>query len=107
MTVTLGGACSNVRSLESADRRCTSWVEVIETLVAQQCESCHSAEKSEGQYQVSTYLGVLGAGSDDVPNAIAGDATSQLLAVLGPDASLDAHKLAVDELALLTEWVVD
>ena len=41
--------------------------------------SCHGPVNPLGDYDMSTYEAVLGNGSDDTPNAIAGDENSLLV----------------------------
>lgn len=44
--------------------------------------TCHSAGSHFGSYDMSTYAGILGNGSDATPNAIAGDPNSLLITKL-------------------------
>jgi predicted CxxxxCH...CXXCH cytochrome family protein len=57
-----------------------TYVGQVKALLARRCVSCHGADKPAGSYDLSSYVGLLGPGSDGtVRNAIAGDGTSRLL----------------------------
>ena len=95
----------------------------IKPLLQLRCVSCHGGAKPAGSYDLSTYPGVLGPGTDLTRNAIAGDRYSRLLTKL--DANTDpkhwahllpkASELGADETAeqrrtrdkaLLEAWVI-
>lgn len=65
--------------------------------------SCHSAALHLGNYDMSTYAGILGNGTDATPNAIAGDANSLLITKLAA-----GHQgLSQVNQDLIYQWVVD
>jgi predicted CxxxxCH...CXXCH cytochrome family protein len=85
---------------------------------------CHRGAGPSGGYDLSSYIGVLGVGSDDVRNAIASDASSLLLTkldavkeprhwgyLLPQSSDLRAGETAESrrdaDLVLLRRWVVD
>jgi predicted CxxxxCH...CXXCH cytochrome family protein len=99
------GACVSQRT-RADDRPITFWVGEIEAVVAGACGGCHGGEAPAGGYQLTTYLGALGAGSDATANAIAGNPDSRLLAILvEPDDPI--HGELADVAPVLARWVVD
>lgn len=82
-----------------------TWNANVGRLFEAHCVECHGGDDPAGGYDLTSYLGALGSGSDDVPNAIAGDASSTLLTVLGQG----AHAGYLDEAqkALVERWVVE
>lgn len=102
------GACGEAR--ESTDPLlgwpAVTYREQIEPLLRDKCLACHGGAKTEGSYDVSSWRGVLGPGSDKiVRNAVAGDAQSLLLTVL--DDATHGSLLDASERELLRTWVVD
>src|SRR4051812_31222545 len=78
-----GASCAKARP-ETGAPRCASWKEDIGPLLGDRCLSCHSGASAAGQYDTGSYAGVLGAGTDAVPNAIGGDPGSRLLSAVDP-----------------------
>ncbi len=84
----------------------------IKPILDKNCTSCHNETRAEGNYDLSTYVrktpeglrGVLGKGTDNMPNAIAGSFLSRLLTVL-KTASHQGFLTALEEEAL-THWVI-
>lgn len=77
----------------------------VRPLLSAQCGHCHSGVDPAGEYDLSAYIGVLGVGSDEVSNAIAGDPNSLLLKTLETESH--AHFVTEEEFARLRRWVVD
>src|ERR1051325_5976578 len=77
-------ACAKGRPEAAGTPHCETWQDDVGALFALRCQTCHTGPRPAGGYDTSTYLGVLGGGSDTVPNATAGDPTSRLLGVLDP-----------------------
>lgn len=78
----------------------------IAPLLAEKCVSCHGETKREGGYDLRSWSGVLGPGSDAViRNAIPGDAQSLLLTTL--DDTTHSSLLDASQRELLRAWVVD
>ncbi len=100
-------ACSTVRPPEGGRRACVSWVDEVDAVLTGGCADCHSGNQPDGSYDTTTYLGILGNGLDDVPNVVAGDAASRLLAVLDPSAADADHATAEGDFDRIREWVVD
>ncbi|MBW2461061.1 MAG: hypothetical protein JRH11_05410 [Deltaproteobacteria bacterium] len=64
------------------------------------CTRCHG---SSGSYDLSSFSDVIGSGSDDVPNVIAGDADSVLI-----DYCRNGHQgIGYRDALTVMEWVVD
>ncbi|HEU0035834.1 MAG TPA: CxxxxCH/CxxCH domain-containing protein [Kofleriaceae bacterium] len=99
-------ACSNERELAPAGEL-TTWKDDVAPLVAQQCASCHGGADPAAGYDLTTYLGALGKGDDDVANAIAGDASSKLLAKLDGDELDDLHAGFSGAVPVLRAWIID
>lgn len=97
-------ACTEERE-RVTQPRCESWFESVQPALAD-CTECHGGDAPAGSYRLTSYLDTLGPGTDDVPNAIAGDASSKLLTVLGDDAPLPAHRADANTRALLSRWTV-
>jgi len=79
------GACGESRPPTAGRDPVSPTYQEIKPLLARRCVSCHSATNLAGGYDLSSYVGILGPGSDDVRNAIAGDGTSRLLLKLVND----------------------
>jgi predicted CxxxxCH...CXXCH cytochrome family protein len=93
--------CSEQRSLSA--EACRTYRGQIEAVFAARCTSCHGGATPAGSYDLTSYLGALGNGTDATPNAVAGDPSSRILTILGePD-----HADVADTLPALTSWVVD
>lgn len=75
--------------------------------LARRCISCHGPAKQEGKYDLSTYAGILGVGSDTTANAIPGDKNSLILSVLQANAAVKEHQVEQTWKDRLTQWVVD
>jgi predicted CxxxxCH...CXXCH cytochrome family protein len=107
LMLALASACASERDRESngdgdGDGPTLTWDEPIGALVAERCSSCHGTVSPAGAYDLTTYLGALSGGSDEVANAVAGERSSRFLTVLA-----DAQHEAVADLApMLTTWVV-
>jgi predicted CxxxxCH...CXXCH cytochrome family protein len=96
-------ACAAERSRDDA---CPAWQGDVQAALAA-CTSCHGGAAPAGSYDVSTYLGVLGTGTDDVANAIAGDTASRLVTAIDPARVApgdDAHAGQGELHALLARW---
>jgi predicted CxxxxCH...CXXCH cytochrome family protein len=98
--------CSKERDRPAAEP-CPSWQGGVDAIVASRCATsgCHGGPAPAGQYDLTSYLGVLGGGTDDTANAVAGDAASTLLAVLAPSDA--THAGVADARAQLATWVVE
>ena len=106
-----GGAavasCAKARPDVIGAPACVTWKADVGPLLAQNCRSCHSGPTPAGNYDTGSYLGVLGPGSDAVPNATAGDAGSRLLSTIDPAAADQVHRSFSDVFATVRTWVVD
>lgn len=96
-------ACEKRRE-ERPDARCATWQEDIAPLVAEQCTGCHSGESPAGGYDLTSYLGALGGGSDGTPNTLAGDDDSRILTILSDDSD-EIHRAFSEVREPLEEWV--
>lgn len=66
---------------------------------------CHGEADASGSYNLSTYFGALGTGTDETANAIAGDGTSELLRHLEDGSNDPVHAAVADALPELRAWV--
>lgn len=107
LVISLIASCAEERPLTEDARQCVSWKDEIAPLVQERCSSCHSGAQPAGKYDTTTYLGVLGSGSDDVSNAIAGDTTSLLLGATATGNTIAAHAGLENVTPKLREWVAD
>jgi predicted CxxxxCH...CXXCH cytochrome family protein len=71
------------------------------------CTECHRGAQPAGSYDLTSYLGALGGGTDVTADAIAGDATSRLLTRLDPATADAPHRVSSETLAVLRRWIVD
>ena len=85
---------------------CPTWQADVGPAMAAACAGCHGGDAPAAGYDLTSYGGALGGGSDAIANAIAGDASSALLARLA-GATDDAHRGHDGLRARLTRWVVD
>jgi predicted CxxxxCH...CXXCH cytochrome family protein len=83
-----------------------TWKDEVAAVVTERCAGCHAGAAPSGDYDLTSYLGALGTGSDDTPNAVAGDAGSLILTVLTGAGAGDPHEGLADTAALLEDWVV-
>ena len=107
LTLTLlMAACSEPRP--SGPGACPSWQREVAAALAP-CAECHGGATPAVGYDLTTYLGALGPGSDDTANAIAGDASSRLLSAIDPAAPAAgaAHAGQGALHALLARWALD
>ncbi len=85
---------------------CESFRPKVQTAFADRCAECHSGDAPEGNYDLTTYNGAIGPGSDGTPNAIAGDASSLLLEYVTASTADEVHAGFVDLQPLVTDWIV-
>lgn len=102
--VVLSTACGKTREREDAVA-CATWGHDIAPALAAACGTCHG-EAPAGSYDVRSYAGVLGLGSDDLPNVVAGSPNSTLLVTLAPDTARSPHAGFTAEYQLLSTWIV-
>lgn len=97
-------ACSERRDRpEPLD--CAVWQGEVGEHLTMHCGDCHGGAEPAGGYALTSYHGALGGGSDEVANAIAGDADSLLLRYLEapPD---DTHAAHAALAPAVRDWVV-
>jgi len=103
---TVIAACSSDRERDTVPR-CATWKGSIGEELSTRCGECHGGADPDGNYDLTTYLGMLGDGTDDVPNAIAGDATSAIVSAIDPATADDTHSPFTDLYPTIRDWVVD
>lgn len=104
--VLVAGAVGCADPRPRAEDTCPTWQDDIAGRVLNACtdSGCHGASPAAG-YDLRSYLGALGPGSDSVPNAIASDPTSALVTVLDPATATDPHLGQGALHTLLSRWV--
>ncbi|MBX7151086.1 hypothetical protein K1X84_05560 [bacterium] len=75
----------------------------IKPILDSKCIGCHNATAPLANYNLTTYAGVLGNGTDGAPNAIAGDATCRLITQI----QTGHGGLTQNQIDLIYQWVVD
>ena len=107
LLLTLGSGCGELRSRgDDQASAIYNYQTDVAPLLKTACGSCHAGTAAKGSYDLSSWRGLLGPGSDlTVRNAIPGDKTSALLTALDKGTQ---HKglLTASQLTLLTNWVV-
>ena len=107
----MAASCAKARPEVFGTPACVTWQAEIGPLLAANCSSCHAGATPAGNYDTTSYAGVLGDGSDAVPNATAGDQRSRLLVTLDPATADAIHRGATELVPTLfptvQSWVVD
>ncbi len=103
----LVASCAKARPDVTGALRCVNWKQDVGPLFATRCQSCHSGATPAGNYDTTSYLGTLGNGSDSVPDAKAGDASSLLLSTINPGTAAAVHQPVSDVFPTVQTWVVD
>ena len=115
--------CGELRQGDDSEATET-YTAMVAPLLKARCVSCHGSASPAGKYDLSTYRGLLGPGSDTARNVAPGDKTSRLLTKLDaikevkhwgyllPKAAELAEGETAEErraadLKALTSWVVD
>ncbi len=79
----------------------------VKQILDTQCVSCHSGTTPPGDYNLSTLIGILDSGTDNIANAIPGIAASLLLQKVGSAGTMNQYIGSTENEAALTAWVVD
>jgi predicted CxxxxCH...CXXCH cytochrome family protein len=96
----LAAACGDEREAAPPSDAPT-WDGEVAALVGERCTGCHAPPAPAAGYDLTSYQGALGGGSDAVPNAIAGDDTSRILTALAEP----THAAVADAGPRLRAWV--
>ena len=79
----ISASCGETRPPEAARAPlAATYVQQIKPLLNRRCAPCHRGAQPAGGYDLSSYPGLLGPGTDLTRNAIPGDAASRLLSKL-------------------------
>ncbi len=96
-----GGADAQTGGPADAGAATLTWVKDINPLL--QTNGCRDCHGTLGAYSVESYTAVLGFGTDQIPNVIAGDATSLLITYC-----TDGHGgIRFADALKVVEWIVD
>lgn len=98
--------CSKERE-RSVPPDCVSYRVEVAALLEERCVGCHGDDEPAGGYALDTYGAVLASGSDDEPNAMAGEPTSRLLITVDPEQADEVHQPFTDAFEDLRLWVVE
>jgi uncharacterized membrane protein len=84
-----------------------SFAEVVHPIFSQNCLPCHSGTPdAKSPYALADYNGVMGAGSDSVPNVLAGDVAGSLLCVKVVTGKMPpTGRLPQDQIELVKKWI--
>jgi predicted CxxxxCH...CXXCH cytochrome family protein len=107
LVLAAAAACTKARPDVIGAPLCVSWKDDLGPLFTARCQSCHAGAAPAAGYDTSSYLGVLGGGSDAVPDAVAGDPGSRLLTALSPATADAVHQGVADLFPAVKSWVVD
>jgi predicted CxxxxCH...CXXCH cytochrome family protein len=99
-------ACEKARPRPEADR-CSTWEGEVRSLLEQRCSTCHSGNTPAGSWDVTTYQGTIGGGSDEAPNAIAFDPSSPMLVKIDPARADEIHAPVSDAFEPLSRWTIE
>ncbi len=104
----LTAGCGELRDQgdDSSSGALYTYLADVAPILSKACVSCHTGTTAKGSYDLSTWRGLLGPGSDlTVRNAVPGDKTSVLLTALDTGTT---HKnlLTAAQATILTDWVV-
>ncbi len=97
------GACVDPRP--RADDACVTWKAEVGPRLATACASCHGGATPAAGYDLTTYNGALGPGTDAVANAIAGDPASLIVTAIDPARATEPHRDHAELHALVRSWV--
>lgn len=100
--VVLPLACAKARTKDDRPL-CVDYAEDIAPVLEQRCNTCHA----DGVYVTTSYFGLFGTGTDDVPNVIAKDPSSKLLTQLDPATADENHIDGSVAYDLIETWIVD
>ena len=101
--------CADMKKEEQPTKPTTQKVTYkadIKPILDSYCVRCHGAQKLEGNYDLSNLLGILGNGSDDVPNVIPGDPSSLLVLYTRPNGKMFQYLGSENAADLIYRWVV-
>jgi predicted CxxxxCH...CXXCH cytochrome family protein len=101
-----GEGCAKARPVVDGRHACASWEQDIQPAFTSRCGACHSSDAPAAGYALTSYLGVLGTGSDTIANAIAGDPDSRLLRELDPQTASGPHAGYADLFPRVQDWVL-
>jgi predicted CxxxxCH...CXXCH cytochrome family protein len=104
--VLLLAGCSKERE-RPALPDCVSYRGHWAAVFQERCVGCHGGVEPAGGYSLESYHGVLGPGSGDGPNAVAGDETSGLLTSIHPQQADETHQAHAELFDDLRLWVVE
>ena len=95
-------ACQNDRG----GAVCPTWQDDVAPALAA-CTGCHGGAQPAAGYDLTTYLGALGDGTHQGPDAVAGDPSSVLVTTVDPATADATHGDQGPLHDLLARWVVD
>jgi predicted CxxxxCH...CXXCH cytochrome family protein len=102
-----GVGCGEARPPEDPRVPAVTWRDDLAAPLAARCGGCHGGAAPAAKYDLTSYLGALGAGSDAVANAIAGNPESVLVTAIDPAHADPIHAPMADLAPLVRSWVVD
>ena len=82
LLMALSGCGESRTSTSAREPLAATYLDNVKPILDSRCASCHKGVKPAGSYDLSSYPGVLGPGSDLIRNVLPGEAKSRLLTKL-------------------------
>jgi hypothetical protein len=103
--------CGGQPARTQASNAPASFAKDVQPILTQTCMPCHAGgTAAKGKYDVTGYAGVMGNGSDSIPNVIPGNADSSTLyrrvnGTLTPLMPKGRPPLNAGQLATIKKWI--
>jgi len=83
-----------------------NYTDQMKSILDNSCVMCHNGTTLDGNYDMSSHLGIRGNGSDVTPNAIAGDNACSLVTYIQAGHYADSLSLDPDTAAALADSII-
>jgi hypothetical protein len=103
--------CGSQPAAPAAPKAEVTFAKDIQPMLSQTCMPCHAGGKdAKGSYDLTGYAGVMGNGSDSIPDVIPGKADSSLLylrltGALQPQMPKARPPLNAGQLTTVKKWI--
>lgn len=103
--LTVAGSSTGFRSVDF--RTGLNYDAQLKNLFAHHCDSCHGLARADGSYRTDSYLALLGSGTNNIPNLIAGNPGCLLVEKTAPRRSMFSRgNLSFLDSEMIRNWVV-